>query len=123
MKKQKKEAVEEMLEKLKKKWVEALKEASNALLYDSEGPEANRLQGIYKEWINDEFDLIQKFIKALPSCILLTLPVSAKMCFCPCGNKMEKWQKLVNCQFINEDGGCGNNKQGFLTPKRDLLLI
>ena len=94
MEKCKKEAVEEMLEKLKKEWAEALKEACNASSYDSEDledPEADRLEAIREEQINGEFDLVQKFIEALPSCILLTLPVSAKMCFCPCSNKMEKW--------------------------------
>ena len=92
MEKQKKVAVEEMLEKLKNEWAEALKEDCNASSYDLEEPEADRLQGICKERINGEFDLVQKFIEALPSCILLTLLISAKMCFCPCGNKMEKWQ-------------------------------
>ena len=91
MKKQKKEAVGEMLEKLENEWVEALKEVCDASSYDLEDPEADRLQGIHEERINSEFDLVQKFIEALPLCILLTLPVSAKMCFCPCGNKMEKW--------------------------------
>ena len=58
MEKWKKEVKEEMLEKLKNEQVEALGEAWNALLYDLEDPEADRLQGICEEWINGEYDLV-----------------------------------------------------------------
>ena len=115
MKKRKEEAEVKMLAKLEKEWLAALENISD-MWDDSEDPETNRLQGICEEWINGKFYLIRKLIKALLTCILLTLEfnlsVSAQRCFCPCGKKMQKWRELVKCEFKDQNGGCRSNKQG-----------
>lgn len=73
-------------------------------------------------------ELKERFIRALPTCILLTVGfdvsgwVDAKeRCFCPCGDKMKKWRQLANCNFMDNDDHCGGNKQGFFTDPNALM--
>jgi hypothetical protein len=57
---------------------------------------------------NEQFDReterIEEFIKALPSCLLLTAGFCAReegfRCFCPCSAKAAKWRELAKCSNV-----------------------
>lgn len=64
--------------------------------------------------IDEETTRIEDFIRALPTCLLLTVGFDAsghidmserakERCFCPCGVKMKRWRKLAHCEFIHDD--------------------
>ena len=51
--------------------------------------------------IDQETDRLEHFIRALPSCYLLTIE-SDHGFYCPCGRKMKHWRSLVGCDYIND---------------------
>ena len=138
MKRRKENAVREMLAELEKERAEKKKEPfhpygdqEDYYTSDESDPEADRQQDLREQKIDGEFDLIKRFILALPTCLLLTVGFDVSVsgqadvneqCFCPCGDKMQKWRELTKCEFMEDDGGCGSNsksKQGrFDNPNR-----
>jgi hypothetical protein len=75
------------------------------------------------QWIDDETNQIEWFLRALPSCLLLTIgfDVSGQVyvnerCFCPCGDKMKKWREHTGCNFFDDDVCTAKNKGVFDNP-------
>jgi hypothetical protein len=79
--------------------------------------ESDRLVYHKKSQIASDIAQKEAFIRALPTCLLLTVgfnfPDNTR-CFCPCSIKMRKWRELNNLQFIDYDGpGCHGKNSGY----------
>jgi hypothetical protein len=110
-----------MVAELQKERLDAVENAWNSTDDDSD-PEADRLRPMREENTNAEYDLIQKFIVALPSCILFTLEFDHnRRCFCPCGEKMKTWRGLVECDFNEHILECGRKSQGDFKTSDSLI--
>jgi hypothetical protein len=81
--------------------------------YDAE---ADRRPSIQASQVASAICQKEAFIRALPTCLLLTVGfnfMDNQRCFCPCGKKMKRWRERNDLQFIDAHGlACSGKNSG-----------